>query len=641
MRYKAFIITGSLFFCMQTGHAMDAELERKKVESSIKSELSQELSRVIPEGQYLLFVTVQGFRESSAEPAPLTKPSPKPLQKPDRVEQNFLPGFVPLAEEPPSEVLPPAPLPTPSEEESSKKWKRYNVTNVNVDILHPSGIDSLMVSSLHRLITDRLQALHPNALVQVRFERMNPPPTKEVAEQTPSPGPQPLFLREEPTKPRTNEVAKVSPADELASFLVRNFFPVVFFLLLGLGLFLLTIILLFLLWSRSNTGGDKGDKIIVKNIRPREQSPRFHKTWTSPPLSAESSPPKVNSVLSSNKTKEKLFEKTEEEIQEMRDEADRCEADFSKNFSQEPLVARRYVQELLSVDKDLLLSTLNSTVFRGAIANLMGLEKQEGIGWKNLLKNLLPEDQVQKRLEILKRQTKDLRAYQDLMRTQMGDGSLGKLSFLSSEELERVLSDLDGTDVAQVLRHVRPELLRDFTRNMSETQRKSLLSFGLEERNILSDERKELLAKKLSNRVEEIEKTIFTSKTSKDQIFKCLLETSQDRRTLLEDMRRKDENLYRKYEHYGVGLDDFFRERDTGLINLVLESLENEDMVIICLNLPSRDREKLMSLLPPTRKSLVQSMVYASGSAGTDEQAFENSREKLVQAYRARRKMKV
>lgn len=573
-------------------------LDKIQVENAIKDQIKENLSLVLAQDQYLVFVSSDikkdRIRELDlVEEDNYTRKSSPPIDIPNNIdEDDYLPGFG-LTENrgPVYNYQNPVDVEKEYKKEKYSYIDDFKLRNVRIVVVLDKDIPQPKTQQIISTLREKVRASY-GANSTISFKSASLIKSKNIMDR----------LRENPV---------------LALLLVLIIF------LIGLVLLLFLILLWYVFFSLLGNllGGIFGRKKAPptaprsKPLSPRGTSQAAPKEKLSDSTSAEESPPTTgpSEVTPNALLKERLF---------------------VNKFTSHPLISRKFFLELPKEEREMLYNAFGSTTVHNLLEKLdPPLKKLRGINKESDEEGSGDGDEL-----IIDKYSSDLEHFKKITISKMDD-EFGSLSLLTKEELDAILRGMPTEDLVVMLKNVDRDIANYYISQLNEEKRKDLLAQLNTEIADLPGEKIIDLKDKVRRSIQYIGKNVFIDNPDKEELSKILIESSTDAKSMVTNIQQSDEELYEKLKHFAYDEKDLMNEEEN-YVTRVLEDIETEDIAKATFIMDDNFKSRVMDMLSEERKEFVQSIIDANRNTISKEEA-RSSLNKMLAVYREKKSREI
>ena len=327
-----------------------------------------------------------------------------------------------------------------------------------------------------------------------------------------------------------------------------------------------------------------------------------------------------------NETEEK---KTEENLKKMKfDTYVGEENEFIDLFLEDLLTGRKYILNLNEKEYlDLVHSFSNENV-RKIFADLMGEEVYEEESPYSGLNEL---EIAQSKKRLFTKHLKGLEQYRKILKPQNSD-VFGQLSLLKEDEIKSLFSSLGVDAIADLSRFIDNNILKSYLASITDKERQALIK-AINLNKELSYQKLADLRNQFREKINEIKNNIFIQKSQKKEIMFNLLKTSQNKKGLLNEIKKDNLEFYENYSSYQTSFEEFLEE-DSDLKNKIIDGQDNETLAKAAIRLNDEQASQLFASIPSNRRDLIQGIINTRITDMKREDILE-AQEKILNQYRS------
>ena len=572
--------------------------DRVQIEDAITRQIQRNLSLVLPREKYLVFTSVQikksrtreidetirrDYKRSSEQPPP--SPPPPPSDDFSGLDVDILPGFSEFASISPEDLSPSPPSPSlqggsQAEEQQyvQEKYSYVDMTTldrVNISVVLDKSIPEDKIASIEDSLREKIRASY-GAKGRVSFQ-----------------------------------TAELDVKKTWMDYVRENATPLIWILLLNL--FFIFLLLFFLVLSRL-LRAPAPSPLPASPVSPPLPPP-------SPPIEKEEKPPPLAPPPPPRPPKK---QKKKTGIP-----PGVIEEQFITDFMKEPLISRKFFNDLLPDNKAKLAHSFDSdsllSIFRRLDPNL--LRKITDFD------NLNEQELKQKKQGLIEKNLRALRQYRKMAHLQLTN-EFGKITLLTKREIEDLFNQMDSRDAVEILKFVDKDVSRQYIKSLDEEKREELLDLL---RKALSpsessSERLGQLTEKFGEQIDNISRNIFVNSATGDDLSGIAIETSKNRKEILLKMKETNPELYDRYKKYTLDAKDLAEERNNQ-ISQILGDIENETIAFASFAMPPELRDKVTQAISSDRNEYVQGIINANRGTIQKEES-EKALEDIINVYR-------
>ena len=571
--------------------------DRVQIEDAITRQIQRNLSLVLPREKYLVFTSVQikksrkqevdetirrDYKRSSEQPPPSLPPPPS--EDLDGLAVDILPGFSEFASLSPEDLSPSSPSPSlkgsSQAEEQQYVQQKYSyvdmttVDRVNVSVVLDKSIPEDKIASIESSLREKIREGYGS-------------------------------------KGRVSvQIAELDVKKTWMDYIRENATPLIWILLLNL--FFIFLLLFFLLLAR----------LLRAPVQPPPPAPLPPPPLPPAPIEKEEKPPPPAPPPPPPPEKKKHKEKKGAPPGVI-------EEQFITDFMKEPLISRRFFNELLPDNKAKLAHSFDSdsllSVFRRLDPNLLKRVPD--------FDNLDEKELGQQKQNLIEKNLRALRQYRKMAHLQLTN-EFGKVTLLTKREIEDLFNQMDSQDAVEILKFVDKDVSRQYIKSLNEEKREQLLELlrKAPSPSESSSERLTHLTEKFGEQIDNISRNIFVNSATGDDLSGIAIETSKNRKEILLKMKETNPQLYDRYKKYSLDAEDFAEEGDNQ-ISRILGDIENETIAFASFAMPPELKDKITRALSSDRSEYVQGIINANRGAVQKEES-EKALEDIINVYR-------
>ena len=595
-----------LFFYLLAQHLFTDVLNKIQIENAIKEQIQSIVAPTLDEKYFLVFVAVKIDEERIQEVNTVERDTYK--TKPTFPIERTLPTF---SELPGFEFDQPQTTPYPNsvgnETQKERLKEKYDYINktrvkqVTVNVVLDKSVEREKAQEIKNSIMSQIKNSYPTgSVIYFRTAKLVKDPVVEK---------------------KTNEsiIDKIKDDPVLLGLSILTS-VILFLLILLFGLLFLYFFFRTILGSRRKEFNEP-QRRFVKPYNPA--SPIEDHT----PVSAQT-PKQIENVMD-NADKKDNFSQS----QGLLTNFDK-EREFIVEFTDDPLVSRKYFSELSSDEREVLTHSFDSSTISKIFYKLDGNIPTT----TDAFTNLDTQDAAKKKRGILEKGLLDLKYFKKITRLQTTD-DFGPLSLLSPEEMRSLLKSIPIKDRVIILKFIDKSISNDYIKSLKEDDKKELLLHLNREVPELSERNFEQLKEIFDKRMDHIAKSVFIQNPNKEDLSKSILDSSKDTKSVLSTMQEVDTDLYEKFKSYQYDQNDLLNENNDYLRSIIEES-ENDTIAKATFALDENNRQKILSLLPEERQEFIQGIINANrNNLNRDE--VDKSMNEIISRYREKKSNEV
>ncbi len=304
------------------------------------------------------------------------------------------------------------------------------------------------------------------------------------------------------------------------------------------------------------------------------------------------------------------------------------ENEFIDLFLEDLLTGRKYILNLNEKEYlDLVHSFSNENV-RKIFSDLREEEVYEEESPYSGLNEL---EIAQSKKRLFTKHLKGLEQYRKILKPQNSD-VFGQLSLLKEDEIKSLFSSLGVEAIADLSRFIDNNILKSYLASITDKERQALIK-AINLNKELSYQKLADLRSQFREKINEIKNNIFIQKSQKKEIMFNLLKTSQNKKDLLNEIRKDNLEFYENYSSYQTSFEEFLKE-DSDLKNKIIDSQDNETLAKAAIRLNDEQSNQLFDSVPFNRRELIQGIINTKITDMKREDILE-AQEKILNQYRS------
>ncbi len=303
------------------------------------------------------------------------------------------------------------------------------------------------------------------------------------------------------------------------------------------------------------------------------------------------------------------------------------ENEFIDVFLEDTLTGRKYV---LNLSEDEFIDLLHSFSNPNVQKVFADLKNERIIEEESPYAGLNEHEINQSKKRLFSKHLKGISQYRKILREQTST-TFGKLSLLQDDEIKLLFSSLSVDVISDLSRLIDSNVLKKYMNSLTDRERQNLIK-AINQNKEISYEKIDDLKAQFEEKIKEISKTIFIQKSQKSEIMKDLLVLSDNKKDLLDEMKKDNIEFYNRYKAYQTTFIEFINQ-GTDLKNKIIDDTPNETIAEAAVFLSGDNREALFASLPENRRELVEGLIATKGSEATKEQV-KKAQEKILDRFR-------